>query len=117
MWKLATAFALLLVSPAFATAEYTKINSKSEFLKLVQGKTLTRPLVKLNVLPSGEITGRGASWDVEGKWTWKNGYFCRDLFWGGDALGYNCQEVGLENGRVRFTSDQGQGDSAEFRLR
>lgn len=108
--------AAICVSGA-AFADYTKINSKSEFVSLIQGKTLTRPLVKLNVSPTGTISGRGASWDVEGNWTWRDGYFCRDLFWGGDALGYNCQEVGLSNGRIRFTSDQGQGRSADFRLR
>lgn len=117
MWKLAALFSAILMTPAFAAAEYTKINSKSEFLALVQGKTLTRPLVTLNVSETGGITGRGATWDVEGNWTWQNGYFCRDLFWGGDPLGYNCQEVGVSDGRVRFTSDQGQGQSADFRLR
>jgi len=111
------AFAIALVAtPAFA-ANYTKINDKAEFVKLVNGKTLTRPLVKLQVSSAGSIKGRGATWDVEGKWTWKNGYFCRNLNWGGTELGYNCQEVGLSNGKVRFTSDQGKGDSAEFKLR
>ena len=43
------AFAIALIAtPAFA-ANYTKINDKAEFVKLVQGKTLTRPLVKLEV--------------------------------------------------------------------
>ncbi|HHB80362.1 MAG TPA: dihydrodipicolinate reductase [Aliiroseovarius sp.] len=117
MWNLFLVWAIAALTPAFAMAEYTKINSKSQFVALVQGKTLTRPLVKLNVWPSGQISGRGASWDVEGNWTWQNGYFCRDLFWGGDALGYNCQEVGRTKGRVRFSSDQGRGASADFRLR
>lgn len=112
-----TLIAALAVSPAFASPNYEKVSTKSQFLKLVSGKTLTRPFVKLNVSPSGSISGRGASWDVSGKWTWKNGYFCRDLEWGGSNLGYNCQEVGLSKGRIRFTSDQGNGDSAEFRLR
>ncbi|MEM9579824.1 MAG: dihydrodipicolinate reductase [Pseudomonadota bacterium] len=117
MWKLAALLSAVAVTPVFAAADYTKINSKSKFVQLVQGKTLTRPLIKLKVSPNGKISGRGASWDVEGSWSWKNGYFCRDLFWGGDALGYNCQEVGLSDGKLRFTSDQGRGDSAEFRLR
>ena len=107
---------MLLAGPSFA-ANYTKISDKAEFLKLVQGKTLTRPLVKLEVSSAGSITGKGASWDVNGKWTWDNGYFCRNINWGGTELGYNCQEVGLSNGKMRFTSDQGRGQSAEFKLR
>lgn len=117
MWKFLALSIAMLASPAVAATEYTKITNKTEFVKLVQGKTLTRPLIKLEVTPAGNISGRGASWDMNGKWTWQNGYFCRNLNWGGTELGYNCQEVGLSNGKMRFTSDKGRGQSAEFRLR
>ena len=100
-----------------AVAELTKVNSAEEFKTLISGKTLTRPLVKIKVSPGGAISGRGAAWDVTGKWTWKNGYFCRSLEWGGDDLGYNCQEVKASGQKIRFTSDQGSGDSADFSLR
>lgn len=117
MWKIVSVLAALVGTPVLAAADYTKISNKSEFVALVAGKTLTRPLVKLEVSPSGKISGRGASWDVDGDWTWKNGYFCRNIVWGGSELGYNCQEVGMSKGRMRFTSDKGQGQSADFRLR
>jgi hypothetical protein len=117
VWKICAFIFALVAVPAFGSAGYTKIDNKSEFLKLVQGKTLTRPLVKLNVSSAGNISGRGATWDIEGRWRWENGYFCRNLVWGGEELGYNCQEVGLSDGKIRFTSDQGTGNSAEFRLR
>ncbi|WP_298841512.1 dihydrodipicolinate reductase [uncultured Roseobacter sp.] len=114
-------FVSLLTAAAFsgapAFAEFAKIDDQSEFMKLVTGKELKRPFVNLEVTADGQISGRGAAWPVTGNWTWKDGYFCRDLYWGGDALGYNCQEVKASDGRIRFTSDQGQGDSAEFRLR
>lgn len=110
-----TAVSMALATPA--AAELSVIESASEFKRLVSGKTLTRPLVKLTVSPSGGISGRGAAWPVTGSWTWKNGYFCRSLEWGGDDLGYNCQQVQASEGRIRFTSDQGKGDSAEFSLR
>ncbi|WP_293440330.1 dihydrodipicolinate reductase [Planktotalea sp.] len=116
MFRLSALAIALVATPAFA-ANYTKINYKTEFVKLVQGKMLTRPLVKLQVSSAGSIKGRGAIWDVNGQWTWQNGYFCRNLNWGGMELGYNCQEVGLSNGKVRFTSDEGTGQSAEFKLR
>ena len=101
-----------------ALAELVKVDNQSRFVQLVNGKTLTRPFVKLNVTPDGRIAGRGARWDVEGTWSWQDGYFCRDLFWGGDPLGYNCQEVqATADGRIKFTSDRGAGDSAMCRLR
>jgi hypothetical protein len=39
------------------------------------------------------------------------------LVWGGDDLGYNCQEVKTNGSQLRITSDKGTGDSADFRLR
>ncbi|WP_246227712.1 dihydrodipicolinate reductase [Roseobacter ponti] len=109
--------AALAVSATPVLAEFTKVDDQSEFVALVAGKELKRPFVNLEVSPDGQITGRGAAWPVSGEWTWKDGFFCRDLFWGEDALGYNCQEVKAAGDRVIFTSDQGAGDSAEFRLR
>lgn len=120
MKALLAAFALSAIAattPESASAEYKRIDRKSDFLGLVTGRTLSRPLVKLQVLPDGKIAGRGVRWDVSGSWSWRNGYFCRDLNWGGDDLGYNCQEVRARGNSIRFTSDEGAGDSAEFRLR
>ena len=93
-----------------------KIETFEQFLTYVEGKRLKRPLIDLEVTPDGQIRGRGARWEVEGTWNWQNGYFCRDLYWGGDPLGYNCQEVRASGNRIRFTSDRGAGDTAVFRL-
>ncbi len=112
---LAAGAVVLLVSQP-AQADMPKVETFEQFVKFVQGKKLTRPLVKLFVSSDGRISGRGATWDVEGSWSWQNGFFCRDLFWGGDPLGYNCQEVRADGNRIRFTSDKGEGDTAVFRL-
>lgn len=106
-----------LLAASSAAAEFAKVDSQEEFISLIQGKELRRPFVRLEVSREGEISGMGAAWAVTGNWTWQDGYFCRDLFWGGDPLGYNCQEVRAHENRIRFTSDRGRGDSAEFRLR
>ncbi len=107
---------LMMAMASSASAELKKLNTFEEFLSYVQGKTLSRPLIKLTVTSDGRIAGRGAKWDVEGNWRWQDGYFCRDLYWGGDALGYNCQEVRAQGNRIKFTSDRGAGQSAVFRL-
>lgn len=112
----AAAIAACVAFPAWA--ELVKVDDQGKFVQLINGKTLTRPLVKITVTPNGQIEGRGSLWDIEGSWSWQDGYFCRDLFWGGDALGYNCQEVQASaDGRIQFTSDRGAGDSAMFSLR
>lgn len=109
--------ALSLAVAAPAAAEFSKVSDRDAFVRLISGKTLTRPFVQLQVAPDGAINGMGARWEVTGNWRWQNGFFCRDLNWGGDDLGYNCQEVRAHGNRIRFTSDQGAGDSADFRLR
>ena len=113
--SLAAMFAVTAMTTP-AKAEFAEIRSEEEFRIAVVGKKLTRPLVKLEVLSQGEIRGVGVSRDVTGKWTWIDGYFCRELNWGESDLGYNCQEVSIMPDRVRFTSDEGNGDSAVFRL-
>ena len=113
--SLVAAAAALLAGPAFA--DFEKVTTRAEFLQLVGGKTLNRPLVSISVLPDGRIAGKGASWEVTGQWKWQGQYLCRSLQWGGDDLGYNCQEVKAKGNRVRITSDKGKGQSALFRLR
>lgn len=115
--KLISYAAVVLMISTPALAEFSTIADEDQFIEIVDGKELKRPFVNLEVSPDGEITGRGAAWQVEGNWTWNDGYFCRDLSWGGDSLGYNCQQVQAAGDRIRFTSDKGAGDSAEFRLR
>lgn len=100
-----------------ASAELTKVSKQSEFVRLVSGKTLSRPMVRLIVTDDGNISGKGLKWNVTGHWTWRDGYFCREISWGGDDMGYNCQEVRAKGGRIRFTLDRGKGESAEFRLK
>ncbi len=104
-----------LATPAFA--DFQQIDSRADFMALVSGKKLTRPFVNLEVLPNGTITGKGAAWEITGEWSWKDGYLCRTLDWGGDDLGYNCQEVKADGSKVRITSDKGVGQSADFTLR
>ena len=99
-----------------ASAELAIVSSQSDFVRLITGKTLSRPLITIKVAEDGRISGKGALWAVTGDWTWRDGFFCRSLYWGGSELGYNCQEVRASEGRVRFTSDGGEGDSADFKL-
>lgn len=118
MWGISRVIGCLSIFVAGpALADLTKVSQQSEFVRLVSGKTLSRPMVRLEVIDDGTIIGKGLKWGVSGNWTWRDGYFCRDISWGGDDMGYNCQEVRANDGRIRFTSDRGKGDSAEFRLK
>ncbi len=118
---LAAAAAALLLSTGLAAADaFVKVQSKSQFLNIVNDRSLQIPIygVDLRVSPDGRISGTGGGLEVRGQWRWDGGYFCRDLYWGQRDLGPNCQEVAVSNrGLVRFTSDRGAGRSADFRLR
>lgn len=115
---LMTALLLVLAAPA---AGFERITDADEFARLIEGRALIRFGIRLQVSTGdqpqrGQISGRGFGYPVTGAWHWEGGYFCRDLDWGGSDLGFNCQAV-LRNGTVlRFVSDQGGGDYADFRL-
>ena len=98
-------------------SEYLAIKDKNTFIAAVKDKTLKRPLIRLEVTEDGKITGRAAMLSVTGQWTWENSYFCRDLFWGSQNLGYNCQQVSRSGKKIRFTSDKGEGDFADFTVK
>lgn len=105
-------------APAFAES-YVPIKDQATFLSLIEGKELRNFLygVQLNVFETGQIAGAAWGWDIEGTWAWQDGYFCREMSWGGDPIPYNCQLVEARgDDRLRFTVDRGAGDSASFRI-
>lgn len=113
------ALLVALASPAMAE-DYKPVMEKSEFLKLIAGKELRNGLYDLSLFltPDGQIKGDALGWKITGTWSWKDGYFCREMDWEGYAIPYNCQLVEIRSGRdLRFTVDRGAGNSAAFRLR
>ena len=109
------ATSLLIAAPAFA--DFQPIRDEGTFRSLVEGRDLTRFGVRLQVLPQGQITGRGFGMQVGGDWEWRDGYFCRTLEFGSSGDPYNCQLVLRDGNTLRFISDQGSGDQADLRLR
>jgi hypothetical protein len=96
---------------------FSKIDSKDRFHRVIQGKSLYYPGIKLRLEETGEIMGRALGRAVTGDWTWQSGYFCRNLKWGSRDIAYNCQEVRVNDNKLRFTSDRGAGRSAVLSLR
>ncbi|BDW84111.1 MULTISPECIES: dihydrodipicolinate reductase [Roseicyclus] len=113
---LAGAILGIFAAEPLAAEGFSVVDSADRFVSLVNGRELRRFGIRLNVTPEGEIIGRAFGAPVTGAWTWQGGYFCRDLFWNGDDLGYNCQLVEQSGDTLRFTSDQGSGMSAELNL-
>ena len=106
-----------LAVPAFAEG-FQRIEGRDSFLSAVQDRDLTRMGIRVKVTDGGEIVGRAFGRSVTGDWSWQNGFFCRDLYWGGSELDLNnCQTVEQRGNTLRFTSDKGTGDSANLRLR
>lgn len=91
--------------------------TSQNFFSVIEGKNLQRVFIKLNISLDGQISGSAVTRPVTGDWQWKEGYFCRSLFWGQRDLGYNCQEVSVSGKKVRFTFDEGEGAYADFTLR
>lgn len=108
--------AALIAAPVMAQA-FEQIQTREAFIEATSGRDMTRFGIKVAVTPSGDIQGRAFGYPVTGDWQWQDGYFCRDLFWGGDPLGANCQAVRINGNTIRFVSDQGTGRSADLTLR
>ena len=108
--------ALAIVTPAAADG-FDTIDERDMFVSIVDGRDLTRFGIRLNVTPDGRIVGRAFGRDVRGAWQWNSGYFCRSLYWGEKDLGPNCQAVRIDGRTMKFISDRGSGDFADFRIR
>ena len=96
---------------------FQTIDDEARFLSLVKGKKLTRFGISLNVFENGTIEGRAFGWPVTGQWSWQDGFFCRDMYYGSQGIGLNCQMVKAKGGTLRFIADRGAGDYADLRLR
>jgi hypothetical protein len=110
---------LTMAAPAAANG-FEPIRDKSRFLSLVEGRELRLNLfrIRIELKPDGQIEGSALGWDLNGKWKWQDGYFCRDMDWSGYAIPFNCQLVEARGAdEIRFTVDKGAGDSASFKLR
>lgn len=111
---------LALCSMPARAETYAPIKDRPSFLQLVEGRDLRIGLynLTLNLMPDGQITGSALGWGITGSWRWEAGFFCRQMDWSGYAVADNCQLVeALGTEKLRFTTDQGVGDSATFKLR
>jgi len=102
---------------------FERVSDRARFLETVEGKALmlTRPFylrsaIRVKVETDGDIIGEALGSPVTGDWQWRDGFFCRDLAWGKKDLGPNCQLVEVHGNSIRFTSDYGRGDFADFRI-
>ena len=111
---------LTLLSGPIRADTFVPVRELPAFLRLVEGRDLRIGLynLTLNLAPDGTITGSALGWCITGAWQWKEGYFCRNTDWSGYAIPENCQLVEVSGTeKLRFTVDQGTGDSATFKLR
>lgn len=116
---IATVLALAMPTTGSAN-QFEPVREKDRFLELVTDRDLRIGIYNLllNVKPDGTIGGSALGWTITGTWDWKDGYFCRQMDWSGYDIEYNCQLVEAQGAeKLRFTVDQGSGDSATFRVR
>ena len=108
---------LMSQAPAPAMAEqFVQVTDEARFLDLIEGRELRRFGIRLEVTPSGEIAGRGFGYRVTGDWEWRDAYFCRTMAYGNTEIPHNCQVVAVRGEEMRFVSDRGQGEFADFTL-
>lgn len=113
---------LVIVFALWATpslADFQKISDKKAFLDALGGRALNIGLfnLQINVMPDGALQGSAVGWGITGNWDWKDGLFCREMDWSGYPIDYDCQLVETDGSKMKFTSKQGTGTSADFNLR
>ncbi|MDO5756578.1 MAG: dihydrodipicolinate reductase [Rhodobacterales bacterium] len=96
---------------------FAAVENRAAFVQIISGRDLRRLGINVSVTPQGQISGRAFGYPVSGTWQWQGSYFCRDLHWGADHLGSNCQTVRISGDTIRFTADRGTGQSADLTLR
>ncbi len=111
------AVAVALSLPGVALADQGRVTSEAEFMRLVEGRTLSTLGVKLEVTPEGRISGRAWGRDVTGTWRWTDGYFCREMTFGEKPVEADCQVVRQEGEALRFIAERGAGQQARLALR
>lgn len=107
----------LATAETAASEQFSVVSSRDTFVSLISDRELRRFGITLTVTSGGQIIGRAFGTEVTGQWAWQDGFFCRDLFWGEQNLGYNCQQVQVAGDTLRFRSDQGTGQYADLTLR
>ncbi|WP_143516832.1 dihydrodipicolinate reductase [Pseudooceanicola antarcticus] len=108
---------LLSTIPAPAGAEdFLPIETRADFLDLVDGAKLTTLGMTLYIRSDGRITGTAYGARLRGEWEWSDAYFCRTLSWGGQNLPLNCHSVTLLSRTLRMTEQEGQGTFVDFFL-
>ncbi len=105
-----------ITTPATADT-FVTVEDRAQFVQIISGRDLTRFGINVDVSPEGQISGRAFGYPVSGAWRWSGRYFCRDLYWGSDNLGQNCQVVRINGNTIRFISDRGTGEFADLTLR
>ncbi|MBK1634288.1 dihydrodipicolinate reductase [Rhodovulum adriaticum] len=111
------AAALALPATPLWAEGFQRVETRAGFLGLVEGRSLTRFGISLDVAPGGTIAGQAFGRQVRGAWRWEGRYFCRDMVVGSERLGDNCQLVQVRGQTLRFTADRGAGDTADLRLK
>ena len=112
-----TCVGMAIFLPVSAWAEFVVLSKRDNFLSVIEGKDLKRPLIRLQVKPDGTITGKAAAMKVTGTWVWEDRDCCRVLNWGGETSDQNCHYAAFNGDSILITTKKGAGEFADFALK
>ncbi|QQA43127.1 hypothetical protein [Pelagovum pacificum] len=110
-WPIAAVPLMLLMAvsqPTEASAEYSPVTSRADFVGAVGGRTMVAPMLglSLRIGQSGGVGGSAQGRQLEGSWDWRGNALCLDLTIDSD-LPSNCQSVEFDGTRLRLTPNSG----------
>ena len=80
-FEIFTCVGMAIFLPVSAWAEFVVLSKRDNFLSVIEGKDLKRPLIRLQVKQDGTITGKAAAMKVTGTWVWEDRYFAACYTW------------------------------------
>lgn len=110
--KIAAFAVISMTFSALPAAAWERITTEAELLNQVAGRTLVNSEGYSWVYqPDGQISGTWDGMTVVGRWEWHQGLFCRNVRVGGRETGTDCQVKEIRGNQLRYTRDQGRGDT------
>lgn len=112
----ATVFGIILATGATAS-EFKRIETKAEYLNVVAGKRMVAEWGWVTAAADGNLTGKVNGQAAQGKWDWKNGFWCRTISFGSTNMPRNCQAIFVSGDNLVSIRDKGQGKQTRMKIK
>ncbi|HCQ66552.1 MAG TPA: hypothetical protein DIU07_16015 [Rhodobacteraceae bacterium] len=92
------------------TARWVRLDTERAFREAFADKRFAGEGFQFTIHADGRLTGQFGAARLDGRWHWRDGYFCRTASLDGEDLGLDCEIIEYRPGEMRYTRDKGAGE-------